>query len=76
MVKNYRVVVFGVKGVGKTAILEQAIYGHFSKNYVSLLEHRIPIDIIYYRCLILVVETVAYYRGYIPGFYRYWQRGT
>uniref|UniRef100_A0A2S2NNH5 NF-kappa-B inhibitor-interacting Ras-like protein n=1 Tax=Schizaphis graminum TaxID=13262 RepID=A0A2S2NNH5_SCHGA len=33
MVKNYRVVVFGVKGVGKTAILEQAIYGHFSKNY-------------------------------------------
>jgi len=35
MVKNYRVVVFGVKGVGKTAILEQAIYGHFSKNYVS-----------------------------------------
>jgi len=40
MVKNYRVVVFGVKGVGKTAILEQAIYGHFSKNYVSLLEHR------------------------------------
>lgn len=41
MVKNYRVVVFGVKGVGKTAILEQAIYGHFSKNYVSLLEHKI-----------------------------------
>lgn len=40
MVKNYRVVVFGVKGVGKTAILEQAIYGHYSKNYVSLLEHR------------------------------------
>lgn len=40
MVKNYRVVVFGVKGVGKTAILEQAIYGHYSKNYVSLFEHR------------------------------------
>lgn len=34
MVKNYRVVLLGVKGVGKTAILEQAIYGHFSKNYV------------------------------------------
>lgn len=36
MVKNYRVVVFGVKGVGKTAILEQAIYGHFNKNDVSI----------------------------------------
>lgn len=36
MVKNYRVVVFGVKGVGKTAILEQAIYGHFNKSDVWL----------------------------------------
>jgi len=75
MVKNYRVVVFGVKGVGKTAILEQAIYGHFSKNYVSILQTQKSV-IIYYYCLILVVETVAYYRGYISGFYRNWQKCT
>jgi len=45
MVKNYRVVVFGVKGVGKTAILEQAIYGHYSANYVIL--HLIRILIVF-----------------------------
>lgn len=38
MVKNYRVVVFGVKGVGKTAIIEQAIYGHFNKDNVCILK--------------------------------------
>lgn len=43
MVKNYRVVVFGVKGVGKTAILEQAIYGNFSKDYVSSFHHSLRI---------------------------------
>lgn len=32
MVKNYRVVILGVKGVGKTAVLEQAIYGRFNKD--------------------------------------------
>lgn len=42
MVKNYRVVVFGVKGVGKTAIIEQAIYGHFNKDHVSIIDEPTP----------------------------------
>lgn len=36
MGKTNKVVVFGMKGVGKTAILEQAIYGNFTKESVSI----------------------------------------
>lgn len=66
MVKNYRVVVFGVKGVGKTAILEQAIYGHFSKNYVRIFVEGLISSVL---IVIFTVEIVADYRRYIPGFY-------
>lgn len=36
MGKTARVIFCGMKGVGKTAILEQAIYGNYSKESVSL----------------------------------------
>lgn len=35
MGKTARVIVCGMKGVGKTAILEQAIYGNYTKDTVS-----------------------------------------
>lgn len=36
MGKTARVIVCGMKGVGKTAILEQAIYGNYTKDSVSI----------------------------------------
>lgn len=36
MGKTTKVVVCGMKGVGKTAVLEQAIYGNYTKDAVRL----------------------------------------
>lgn len=36
MGKTTRVIVCGMKSVGKTAILEQAIYGNYTKDSVSI----------------------------------------
>lgn len=36
MGKTAKVTFLGMKGVGKTAILEQAIYGNINKNSVSV----------------------------------------
>lgn len=42
MGKTCKVVVCGMKGVGKTSILEQAIYGHLTEKTVGTLPQFVP----------------------------------